>query len=67
LWRISFQSDFFLLIAMVKFNVELLNSNADGMHMASTQESGNELSVDNDSENIILSKEDHERHSHDIS
>lgn len=52
---------------MVKFNVELLNSNADGMHMASTQESGNELSVDNDSENIILSKEDHERHSHDIS
>jgi hypothetical protein len=59
---ISFQSDFFLSIAMVKFNFELLNSTADVMHMASTQESGNELSVDNDSE----SEEDHERRSHDI-
>lgn len=52
--HISFQSDFFLSIAMVKFNFELLNSTADVMHMASTQESGNELSVANDSE------EDHE-------
>jgi hypothetical protein len=36
------------------------------MYRASTKDSGNELSVDNDAEDIMLSEEDHERHSHNI-